>query len=157
MEVDKKIEVNIQAQIKAISKASLLELSERNRGLVNVFTKDMAEGLKHDHLLGFRQIGEKEFHLRISCYILKTPSTAAPNRRRALQTFASKKSTQRRVSQLEKDQKLVLATIKKKMLFSLKTGTKVDRPHEQLVQYPMSLMATPSQGKSPTLQSMQKL
>ena len=28
------------------------------------------------------------------------------------------------------------------MLFSLKTGTKVDRPHEQLVQYPMSLSDT---------------
>ena len=37
MEVDKKIEVNIQAQIKAISKASLLELGERNRGLVILY------------------------------------------------------------------------------------------------------------------------
>lgn len=39
----------------------------------------------------FRDIGQKEFLLRIASVILKQPSVHAPNRRKRLQTFAERK------------------------------------------------------------------
>ena len=137
--MDKKIEGNIVAQIDAISKASLLEVKEDNRGLINPFTGEKAKDVKHEHLLNFRNIGETEYKMRIAFFILQTPSTNAPNRRRALQTFSTRQPTKKRVSQLERDQKLILTAIKRKILFAQKTGQPVDRPGEQLVQFPMSL------------------
>ncbi len=63
-EVDNKIEVNIHAQM---NKACLLTTERDNRGLINPFTKEKAEGLKHYHLLNFRQIGGAEYLLRVEC------------------------------------------------------------------------------------------
>lgn len=137
--MDKKIEANILTQIDAISKASLLEVKEDNRGLINPFTGEKAKDVKHQHLLNFRNIGETEYKMRIAFFILQTPSTNAPNRRRALQTFSTKQPTKKRVSQLERDQKLILTAIKRKIHFAQKTGQPVDRPGEQLAQYPLSL------------------
>ncbi len=125
-----------------LSKTFLLTTERDNRGLINTFIKEKAEGLKHYHVLNFRQIGETEYLLRVSYFNLKNHSTSAPNRRRSLQTFTNRKPTEKRISQLEKDQKLVLAAIKRKLLFTQKTGVGVDRHHEQLLQYPLSLSDT---------------
>ena len=90
--LDKKIETNIQSQISALSKASFLDTGGKNRGLINPFTGEKAENLKYHHLLNFRNIGDTEYQLRISYFNLQTPSTNAPNRRRALQTFTTKQT-----------------------------------------------------------------
>lgn len=55
---------------------------------------------------------EKEFLFSV---ILKQPSIHTPNRKHQLQTFSERKATKSRLTQLEKDKKLVLAATKKKM------------------------------------------
>ena len=142
---EKKVEKNINAQMNALSQVSLLNTKDENRGLYNPFNKQNAEDVRLLHLLTFREIGEKEYRMRILYYILKTPSTSAPNRRRALQTFSTKSSHKKRVSQLERDQKLVLTAIKRKILFAQKASLPVEKPGEQLVQLPLSLCD--SEGK----------
>ena len=44
-----------------------------------------------------------------------------------------------RVSQLEKDKKLLITAMKNKIQFAKKTGKPVESPNEQLVLYPLSL------------------
>ena len=93
----------------------------------------------------FRSIGEKEFLQRITFFILKQPSTKAPNRKRHLQTFSVGQRNTRKVSQLEKDKKLILSAMKKKMLYSQRTGRPVDKPGEQLIELPLAI--SDSDGK----------
>ena len=50
----------VQAQVDALSKASFLEVTGENRGLIYSFTGDKATDKKYDDLLNFRHIGEEE-------------------------------------------------------------------------------------------------
>ena len=102
---------NVSAQIQAINNSSLLEVTQHNRGLINPFTDKTASTQQSHDLLDFRHIGQQEFLLRISYFILKVPSVKAPNRRKALQTFSVKQARKRRISQLERDQQLVISAM----------------------------------------------
>ena len=123
----------------AIMSSSLLSTIECTRGLVNPFTNVKAQDQTSHDLLNFRRIGEEEYLIRISYFTLRNASVNGPNRRRTLQTFSTKKVNRKRVSQLERDQRLVLTAIKKKMLFSKKVGKPIDKPGEQLLEYPLSI------------------
>ncbi len=90
-------------------------------------------------MMNFRSIGQQEFLLRISSVILKQPSVHAPNRKKRLQTFSERKINKTRVSQLEKDKKLILSAMKKKMQFSRRTGRPIDTPGEQLIEFPLAI------------------
>ncbi len=135
----KKFEQNVLAILDTITSKSLLEIPSGNRGLFNPFSGKQATTQQTHDLLQFRRIGQGEFLLRIAYFILKQPSVEAPNRRRRMQTFSERQVKTRRVSQLEKDKKLVLAAIKRKMQFSKRTGKPIDRPGEQLLQLPLSM------------------
>ena len=117
----------------------MLSATESNRGLLNYFTGKEANPAQQNDLLNFRLIGQQEFLQRISSVILKNPSVHAPNRRRRLQTFSERKVTKSRVTQLEKDKKLIITAMKKKMQFSRRTGRPVERPGEQLIELPLAL------------------
>ena len=136
---DIKSEQNIQAQIKSLNTNHLLAVSESNRGLINPFTQKHATASQHHDLLNFRDVGQKEFLLRIASVILKQPSVHAPNRRKRLQTFTERTIKKSRVSQLEKDRRLILSALKKKMHHSMKTGRPIDNPCEQLIEYPLAI------------------
>ena len=56
-----------------------------------------------------------------------------------MQTLSEKKITKSRVTQLEKDKKLIITAMKKKMQFSRKTGRPVEHPGEQLVELPLAI------------------
>ena len=92
---DNKLEQNIKAQMSAILSSSLLNTSESARGLVNPFTNAKAQDQTSHDLLNFRRIGEEEYLIRISYFTLRNASVNAPNRRRTLQTFSTKKGEQK--------------------------------------------------------------
>ena len=77
--------------------------------------------------------------MRISYFILKQPSDNAPNRKRSLQTFSNKQVNKKRVSQLEKDKKLLMSAMKNKIHFAQKSGKPVEKTDEQLLLYPLSI------------------
>ena len=136
---DVKREENIQAQIQTIETSKLLISTDTNRGLINPFTNKEATVGQHHDLLNFRAIGQQEFLLQISSVILKQPSVNAPNRRRRLQTFSERKVTKSRITQLEKDKKLILSAMKKKFQFSRRIGEPIDKPGEQLIELPLAI------------------
>ena len=61
------------------SKVSFLEATELNQGLINYLNGAEATNQQHYDLLNFRRIGEEEYEMRISYFILKEPSVKAPN------------------------------------------------------------------------------
>ena len=67
---DKKHEINVTAQVQALTNASLFEVNVTNRGLINSFTNITALDQKHHDLLHFRMIGEEDCKLRVSYFIL---------------------------------------------------------------------------------------
>ena len=136
---DIKCNHNIQAQIQVIETNKLLILTDTNRGLINPFTKKEATAGQHHDLLNFRSVGQQEFLLRISSVILKQPSVHAPNRRRRLQTFSERKVNKSRITQLEKDKKLIMSAMKKKIQFSRKIGRAIETPGEQLIELPLAI------------------
>ena len=98
---DLKCEQNVS---RLIQDAGVLpEVQDRNRGLVNYFTRKEANPAQQNDLLNFRCIGQQEFLQRVSSVILRNPSVHAPNRKRRLQTFTDRKITKSRVAQSEKD------------------------------------------------------
>ena len=136
---DMKCEQNVCAQVSILQETGMLSITEQNRGVMNYFTKKEANAAQQNDLLNFRCIGQQEFLQRISSVTLKNPSVHAPNRRRRLQTFSEKKINKSRVTQLEKDKKLIITAMKKKMQFSRRTGRPVERPGEQLIELPLAL------------------
>ena len=136
---DRKCEMNIQAQISAVNNHSLFPVDGSTRELVNPFTNKEATLQQTNDLLNFRATGEKEFSQRITSFILKEPSRQAPNRKRHLQTFSAGQRNTRKISQLERDKRLILSAMKKKMLFSKRTGRPIDKPGEQLIELPLAI------------------
>ena len=136
---DKKTQTNVKAQLVAIKGSSMLNPKAQHRGLLNPFTGARAVGQALHDLLNFRDIGREDYLIRISYFILRNPSVKAPNRRQTLKTFSTKIVTKKRVNNLERDRRLVMSAIKKKILFSKKTGTPIERPGEQISEYPLSI------------------
>ena len=80
----------------------------------------VANPAQRSDLINFLSLGQQEFFAKgiLSSVILKTPSVQAPNRKHRLQTF-SEKITKSRVSQLERDKKLIITAMKgKKAIFT---------------------------------------
>ena len=157
---DYKHEQNILTQIELADAKSLLPLTNINRGLINPFSNKIATPEQSSDLLAFRSIGNCEFLLKTASNILRNPSVNAPTRKRRLRTFTEKKANKQRVSQLERDRKLILSCMRKKMKWSNTTGKPIDTPGEQLLELPLALcdhMGHPNKGqKSYTTKALQK-
>ena len=108
-----KCEQNVCAMASLIQEADTLSMTQTNRGLINRFTEKVANTVQEHDLINFRLIGQQEFLQRVSAVLLKLPSIHAPNRKRRLHTFSEKKVTKSRLTQLEKDKKLIITAMKK--------------------------------------------
>ena len=119
--------------------SSCLDLVTTNRGLINSFTNKVASPEQTNDLLSFREIGLNDFLLRIQSCILKLPSVNAPNRKKKLQTFSVRKINKKKVTKLEKDRKLIISAMRKKIKQSQITGHPIDQPFEQLIPLPLAI------------------
>ena len=71
--------------------------------------------------------------------MLKQPSTCKTIRKKRLQTFSVKKGQTRKVRKLEKDRKLLIDAMKKRLEFSRKTGSPINTVGEQLLELPLAI------------------
>ena len=136
---DKKFEENVREEVKCIAAHSVFAVQETNRGLINPFSGKKATPEQSHDLLNKRSIGQREYLGRVGAIILRQPSFQAPNRQRRLQTFSEPKVNKTKVSQLEKDRKLLLLALKRQMQHSNKTGEPVQKLGEQIIELPMAL------------------
>ena len=100
-------ETNIQSQLGKLQEGNLLPTDiPANRGLVNPFRSLVATDAQKLDMLNFHQIGKDNFETRIKAYVLKSPSTTVPQRRKRLKTFAVKcNTTKQKVNSLQKEMK----------------------------------------------------
>ena len=100
--LDFKFEQNVRTMIEVTKELDCrtFDIVKKNRGLFNPFSNVQATEEQSRDLLNVRTTGLKEYLLRISYYILRQPSTQAPNRKRKLHPFSEFKQVQnkRRVS-----------------------------------------------------------
>ena len=136
---DKKFQANVQANITDIRSHGMFETTHDNRGLVNPFSSKKPSKEQYHDLMNFRAIGNDEFLTRIKYTVLRESSVQAPNRKKRLQTFTERTVTRQRLSQVERDRQLILSAMRKKMLFSKRTGTPIETPGEQLLELPMAI------------------
>ena len=134
-----KREHNVHCQIEVINSSGMLEYVSTDRGLMNPFNKKTASSQQSLDLLTFRDVGQQEFLNHITFTILKQPSTSTVVRKRRLQTFSLKKPTKRRITQLQKDRQLILSCMRKKIIWSHRTGIPINQAGEQFIALPLAL------------------
>ncbi len=127
---DKAFNNNVKAQMRQMKDKALFEVTSINRGLINPMTGVHAGSEQEHDLLNFRYIGQREYLARIASVILQQPSATVPNRKRRLVTFSDNKKKGQRISQLERDRRLILLAMRKKINHSKKTGKPIQQASE---------------------------
>ena len=132
-----KIARNIQEQKKAIGALDLLATTE-NTGLKNPLCKRNPSPEQTHDLLKFPEIGQEEFDKYIEYNITGKASVNPTQRKRKLCTLADKKVNKRRMTQLQKDIKLVQKCLHKKLLWSKVSQKPVTSVSEQFITLPLA-------------------
>ena len=105
---------NVSKMARSISEAQLLPTqTSKNRGLINSFTNNVATPEQANDILAFRNIGEEALDNYITHVIIGEPSTTNVVRRHKLLTMASPKTTKRKLSQKEKENKVVVTCLRR--------------------------------------------
>ena len=73
-------------------------------------------------LTGVRDVGQSMFLNRIEYFILKDPSAQVSQRKARLVTFASNKSVEKMMKQLERERKIVTRCIRRTYAWNQKIG-----------------------------------
>ena len=103
-----------------VKKHKLLQLQLlTNRGIVNIFTGQMATREQAFNMLNYRQIGMKFFQSYVKYHILKTSSSAnTPVRCNRILTMSVAKSTRKRTNARDKKNKQVIQCLQRKLVRS---------------------------------------
>ena len=136
-----KVEGNITHMISEITKADLLPLHSRDINvLVNPFTSQKATPEQEYDMLHFYDVGLQSYFSYINYYILKIPSTnEAPIRHKKLLTMALPKLTKAKLSQREKEGKLVNLCLRRRLAWCNQTGLSYNPTTEQYSPLPRAL------------------
>lgn len=152
---DGKGQKNIHAIMSVVLACSIME-KRPDCGLHTLSNKKASAEQEHD-LLSSYQTGSVEFQKYIKHYILKESSVAVPQRKKKLATFAERKVNKSKVSQLEKDRKLMQKCLHKRLRHSIMMGQPMDTLVEQYIEVPLAIACndgTPVRGqKSNVIQS----
>ena len=117
-----------------------LDQTSSNHGLINIFSERVANSAQRHDLLNFHTIGQTAFDNRINVYVLKVPSTTAPQRKKKLQTFSTTKTKgNNKLKSLKQEMLRVQKCIRRKIAFANKTGTMPDVIGEQYIEQPRAL------------------
>ena len=130
---------NIDAQRSLILSAEYLTTTSTNQELYNPFSKKFATTEQQHDLIHFRHIGQNEFERHVAYYILKEASVHPPIRKKRLLTLSQRKASQRQITQLEKDRRIVQKCLHKKLKWSKQTGRPIEKIAEQYVPIPLAL------------------
>ena len=133
-------EENIEKMHSLIVQHELFNVSNTNRGLVNVFTGTKATLEQTHDLLNARKSGKQGYTNYVSHHILQLPSVAnAPVRKKRLLTMAPPKSTKRKQSQKEKEERDTNKYLRRRLAWCNQTGQQYDECDEQYSLLPRAL------------------
>lgn len=136
----KRWEENVLKMGSLIREQSIFETElQKNRSVINLFTKQEASPEQAHDMLAAHQIGKQVYNNYITHHLLQLPSVLAPIRRKQLLTMAPPKSTKRRISQLQREQRDTNKYLRKRLAWCNRTGQTFDESQEQYSLLPRSL------------------
>ena len=115
---------------------SNINLNDQSNSLHHLFNQKLPTPEKVQDLLNFREIGQREFGSRVEYYILRNLSVKPPNHRKCLLTFTDR---QKKVSDIEREQKLQIECWKKRVAFASSTGTHIMNAYQQCIELPRAI------------------
>ena len=152
----KKLEGNIRSMLQKLGTSTLSSGS----ALHHLFNPKTLSSEQIQDLLNFRDVGQKEYDLRVESYILRNPSVKPPKHRKSLLTFAERRSRKKKGSDIEKERKIQIECWKKRVAYAMSTGVQVSTSYEQCLELPRAIATTdgkPVKGtKSNTTKALEK-
>ena len=135
-----KVYQNIKRMVHVINNADLLPVHiPKNRGLINTFTTQKATQEQLHDMLQFQTLGEEALDRYITHFIIGIPSTSSSLRRHKVLTMASPKITKRKLSQKDKENKLVTTCLRRRLAWCNRTSIPYNSSEEQYSLYPRAL------------------
>ena len=132
-----------------IRDSQVLELSLANAHLRTIGGVWATPEQEHD-LLCFREIGKESIRMYVEYFIVGTCSTKVPLRLKRLQTFASRKKSDKKIKLREKEHKLVSKCMRRQLAWSAHTQCIQQHRGEQYLELPRALCthdALPHKGQ----------
>ena len=134
-------------------------LANGSEALHHLFNPKTLSSEQIQDLLNFRDVGQKEYDLRVESYILRNPSVVPPKHRKSLLTFAERRSRGEKGS-IERERKIQIECWKKRVAYAMSTGVQVSTSYEQCLELPRVIATTdgkPVKGtKSNTTKALEK-
>ena len=133
-------EENIQKMCSFVESSELLSVEQENRGLVNVFSGQVATPEQSKDMMTFRETGTVAYRQYISIRLLEVPSnTNAPLRRQKLLTMSSTKTKKKRMTSKEQADKLTIKCLRRQLQWCYDNGMAFDSGQEQYCVLPRAL------------------
>lgn len=82
-------------------------------------------------MLNFCKLGQKALEQYVTHFVIGEPSTSGTVRRSKILTMAPLKTTRRKISQKEKENKLVTTCLRRRLAWCNRTGLKYNSTKEQ--------------------------
>ena len=118
-----KKEKNVSAVMSDTETTQLLPANVTNRGIINTFTGKKATTEQTHDMLNFRTLGQQYYENFVKYRTLRTPSTSeAPQRKHRLLTMAAPKLSKQRITQKDKEHKLVTRCLRRQLAWCNRTG-----------------------------------
>ncbi|XP_030853471.1 uncharacterized protein LOC100890520 isoform X1 [Strongylocentrotus purpuratus] len=110
---------NVKLYFDKVSSTNMFTPNDQPNNLIHVFSGTIANPQQEKSLCNFRDIGQESYEAYYKVQILHETSVSKPVRRKInLKTFAKDKVRQRRVSDLEKEKKLITLCYKRTIAMS---------------------------------------
>ena len=136
----KHCEENILKMCALITSNKLINVQEENRGLVNMFSGQVATPEQSTDMLSFRSTGLEAFKQYVNTRILNTPScVSAPVRHRRLLTMATTRKTRTRLTPKEQESKQVIKCLRRRLQWCNQNQLPYDSSEEQYSVLPRAL------------------
>ena len=116
----RRVRENIAAMVSVIADSEMLNLTNENCGLMNIFTKEKATPEQSHDLLSFRKVGMQYLESYISTNILHSPTANADQKCHRLKTFSTSVKEKQRVKQVQREEMLIQLCMRKQILNYIK-------------------------------------
>ena len=135
-----KKEENVSAVMSDVETTQLLPANVTNRSIINTFTGKKATTEQTHDMLNFRTLGQQYYENFVKYRILWTPSTSeAPQCKHHLLTMAAPKLSKQRITQKDKEHKLVTRCLRRRLAWCKRTGVPYNAAQEQYSVFPRAL------------------
>jgi len=151
----RRVRENVAAMVSVIADSEMLNITNENRGLMNIFTKEKATPEQFHDLLSFRKIGVQYLESYINTNILHSPTANADQKCHRLKTFSTSVKEKQRVKQVQREEMLIQLCMRKQIAIATENPNFKGKVHT-FSKMPCALVdkeGIPNKGKKSSITS----